>query len=109
MEQSDRPMRFHAHGNFPFLSGGHFVQIIIQQRQGESRHGFAHRTGSHFVAEGTEVADQRHGFRLAVSLVKRQAGGVLPELEHLGIQRFTRGDAVAQFGKFPARKVLPHN
>src|SRR6266542_1902906 len=63
LEQAERPLRLNAHRQFAFLTVGPFIQVIVEQRHGESRGWFAHRSGTDFVATRREITDQHHGFR----------------------------------------------
>ena len=68
-----------------------------------------HRTGAHFVAARTEVADQHHRFRLAVTFVDRQARGLLPCGDDFRIERLARADAMPQPGRPESGQILAHD
>ena len=103
-EQAAGDLLVGADADLAGLAGLDLVAVGIQQVHVEQRAGLAH--GAHLGGGAGEVAQHQRGLRLAEGLHDGQAGVLLEDVEHLGVQRFARGAGVVYAGQIVLRDIL---
>src|SRR5439155_15047995 len=108
-KQPERMLRPGLHRDLPFPASGQLLQLLVEQRDRKTWRRMPHRAGAYFVAARTKVADQLHGFRLAVAFIDGQSCCRLPRGDNFRIERFAGADAVPQPGRPKSRQIFAHN
>ena len=87
----------------PLLPDADRVSIVIVEFDMPARRGPPHGAG--FTLHARERPDTEHRLGLAVALVDRPAGPLLPCPDHLGIERFASAAAVPEVSKIKLIEV----